>query len=57
MLAARRYADEAQSGDGGADPAVLASLAQTEALLAVAAAIDHLAAVLTGLDATCAITG
>ena len=31
------------SGSGGAEPAVLAGLAQTEALLAVAAAIDRLA--------------
>jgi hypothetical protein len=42
-LAARRHADEAMSGSGGDDPVVLASLAQTEALLAVAAAIDRLA--------------
>ena len=39
------------SGSGGDDPAVLASLAQTEALLAVAAAIDRLAEVLGGRDA------
>ena len=49
-VAARRYADEVRSGSGG-DPTVLAVLAQTEALLAVAAAIDRLAAVLTGSDA------
>jgi hypothetical protein len=42
-LAARRHADKAMSGSGGDDPAVLASLAQTEALLAVASAIDRLA--------------
>ena len=50
-LAARRHADKAMSGSGGDDPAVLASLAQTEALLAVAAAIDRLAEVLGGRDA------
>lgn len=49
-VAARRYEEEAPSGSGG-DPAVLAVLAQTEALLAVAAAIGRLAAVLTGPDA------
>lgn len=49
MLAARRHADKAQSD--GIDPAVLASLTQTEALLAVAAAIDRLAPVLTGPNA------
>jgi len=41
-LAARRHADKAMSASGGDDPAVLASLAQSEALLAVAAAIDRL---------------
>ena len=51
-LAARRHADEAMSGNGGDDPAVLASLAQTEALLALAAAIDRLAEVLAGRDAS-----
>ncbi len=45
VLAARRHADTAQSAGG--DAAVLASLAQTEALLAVTAAIERLA-VLTG---------
>ena len=49
-VAARRYAEQARSGSGG-DPAVLAVLAQTEALLSVAATIDRLAAVLTGPDA------
>jgi len=49
-VAARRYAEEARSGNGG-DPVVLAVLAQTEALLAVAAAVDRLAAVLNGPDA------
>ena len=38
------------SGSGGDDPAVLAGLAQTEALLAVAAAIDRLAEALSGRD-------
>jgi len=47
--AARRYADEVRSGSG--DPAVLAVLAQTEALSAVATAIDRLTAVLTGPNA------
>lgn len=46
-VAARGYAGEAKSGSGG-DPAVLAGLAQTEALLAVATAIDRLAAALSG---------
>lgn len=46
VLAARRHADTAQNAGG--DAAVLASLAQTEALLAVTAAIERLAAVLTG---------
>jgi hypothetical protein len=49
-LAARRYADKAISGSGGDDPAVLASLAQTEALLAVATAIDRLTGALSGRD-------
>jgi hypothetical protein len=49
-LAARRHADKAMSGSGGDDPAVLASLAQTEALLAVATAIDRLATALGGRD-------
>jgi len=43
--AARRYAGEAKSGSG--DPVVLVGLAQTEALLAVATAIDRLAAALS----------
>ncbi len=47
-LAARRHADKANSGSGGDDPVVLAGLAQTEALLAAAAAIDRLAEVLSG---------
>lgn len=46
VLAARRHAGTAQSAGG--DAAVLASLAQTEALLAVTAAIERLAAVLAG---------
>src|ERR1039457_1860929 len=50
-LAARRHADKAMSGSGGDVPAVLASLAQTEALLAVATAIDRLAEALGGRDA------
>ena len=50
-LAARRHADKAMSGSGGDVPAVLASLAQTEALLAVAAAIDRLAEALGSRDA------
>lgn len=44
--AARRYADRASGQGGHQDPAVQAALAQAEALLAVAAAIGHLAAVL-----------
>src|ERR1700722_4729007 len=47
-LAARRHADKASSGSGSAEPAVLIGLAQTEALLAVAAAIDRLAEALSG---------
>ena len=50
-LAARRHTDKAMSGSGGDDPAVLASLAQTEALLAVAIAIDRLTEALGGRDA------
>jgi hypothetical protein len=42
-LAARRHADKAMSGSDGDDPAVLAGLAQAEALLAIATAIDRLA--------------
>jgi len=49
-LAARRHADEAMSGSGGEDPAVLASLAQAEALLAVAAAMNRLAEALGSRD-------
>ena len=49
-LAARRHADKANSGSGSAEPAVLVGLAQTEALLAVAAAIDRLAEALSGRD-------
>jgi hypothetical protein len=47
-LAARRHADKANSGSGSVEPAVLVGLAQTEALLAVAAAIDRLAEALSG---------
>ncbi|HUY47597.1 MAG TPA: hypothetical protein VMV92_17990 [Streptosporangiaceae bacterium] len=46
-LAARHHADRASSGSHGDDPAVLVGLAQAEALLAVAAAIDRLAGVLS----------
>jgi hypothetical protein len=49
-LAARRHADKASSGSGSAEPAVLVGLAQTEALLAVAAAIERLAEALSGRD-------
>ena len=49
-LAARRHAGQALSGSGGGDPAVLARVAQTEALLAVAVAIDRLAEALRGRD-------
>ena len=49
-LAARRHADKANSGSGSAAPAVLVGLAQTEALLAVAAAIDRLAEALSGRE-------
>ena len=47
VLAARRHAGEADSGTGGDKPAVQARLAQAEALLALAAAIDRLAGVLS----------
>ena len=46
-LAARRHADQAVSGGGGEDPRVQASVAQVEALLAIAAAIDRLAGALS----------
>jgi hypothetical protein len=46
-LAARRHAGQARGGSASEDPGLLASLAQTEALLAVAAAIDRLAGVLS----------
>ncbi len=46
-LAARRHAAKAGSGDHGDDPVVLAGLAQAEALLALAAAIDRLTGVLS----------
>jgi hypothetical protein len=50
-LAARRHADKAMSGSGGDNPGVQASLARTEALLAVATAIDRLAEALDGRNA------
>jgi hypothetical protein len=43
VLAARRHADKAASGTGGDDPRLQSSLAQAEAMLAIAAAIDRLA--------------
>lgn len=48
-VAARDHADRASRGRQN-DPAVLIGLAQTEALLAVAAAIDRLTDVLTRRD-------
>jgi hypothetical protein len=51
VLAARRYAGAADGGAGGDKPAVQARLAQGEALLAIAAAIDRLTAALSHPDA------
>lgn len=47
VLAAREHADRAKREGRQGDPAVLVGLAQTEALLAVAAAIDRLTAMLS----------
>ena len=52
VIAARRHADKALSGSGGDDPVVLTRLAQTEALLAVAAALDRVAEAVGERDAS-----